>query len=82
MDKVQLKSGIHAFIDEIDNVELLREYYMELKKLINSGKSGIWDSLSKDQKKEIFKSYEESEIEENLVDENVVMEKYHKWITK
>ncbi len=82
MDKVQLKSGIHAFIDEIDNVELLREYYMELKKLINSGKSGVWDSLTKDQKKEIFKSYEESEIEENLVDENVVMEKYHKWITK
>jgi hypothetical protein len=33
--------------------------------------------LPTEQKKEILLSYEESEWEENLIDENVVMEKYN-----
>ena len=80
MDKVQLKSGIHSFIEQIDNLELLEEYYKQLKKIVKSGKSGIWNSLTEEQKNEILLAYEESELEENLVDENVVMEKYNKWI--
>jgi hypothetical protein len=39
-------------------------------------KFGIWDSLSEEQKNEVLLSYAESEMEENLIDENVVMEKY------
>lgn len=80
MDKVQLKSDIHSFIDQIESLELLNDYYIELKRIVESGKSSTWDSLSVEQKKEILLSYEESEQEENLVDENVVMEKYNKWI--
>lgn len=79
MDKVQLKSGIHSFIDQIESLELLNDYYDELKRIIDSRKSNIWDSLSEEQKNEILLSYEESEYEENLIDENVVMEKYNKW---
>jgi len=76
MDIIQLKSGIYSLINQIDNVELLKEYYIELGKIIQSGKSGIWNSLSEEQKNEVLLSYAESEIEENLIDENVVMEKY------
>ena len=79
MDKVQLKSGIHSFIDQIESLDLLNDYYDELKRIIDSRKSNIWDSLSEEQKNEILLSYEESECEENLIDENVVMEKYNKW---
>jgi hypothetical protein len=79
MDKVQLKSGIHSFIDQIESLDLLNDYYYELKRIIDSRKSNIWDSLSEEQKREILLSYEESEQEENLIDENVVMEKYNKW---
>jgi hypothetical protein len=39
-------------------------------------KSGIWDTLSEEQKNEVLLSNAESEMEENLIDENVVMEKY------
>jgi len=38
--------------------------------------SGIWDTLSEERKNEVLLSYAESEMEENLFDENVVMEKY------
>lgn len=79
MDKVQLKSGIHSFIDQIESLDLLKDYYDELKRIVDSRKSNIWDSLSEEQKREILLSYEESESEENLIDENVVMEKYNKW---
>ncbi len=78
MNKVQLKSGIHSFIDQIESIELLNDYYNELKRIVESRKSNIWDSLSAEQKREILLSYEESEHEENLIDENVVMEKYNK----
>lgn len=80
MDIIQLKSGIYSLIDQIENVELLKEYYFELEKIIKSGKSGVWDTLSQKQKNEVLLSYAESELEENLIDENVVMEKYKKWL--
>ena len=79
MDRIELKSNLHSFIDQIENIDLLREYYMEMKKLISTKKSNIWDSLSDEQKKEVLLSYEESENEENLIDNNEVMKKYDKW---
>ncbi|MDY0078732.1 MAG: hypothetical protein RBR87_15795 [Bacteroidales bacterium] len=79
MDKIQLKSGIHAFIDQIDNIELLKDYYNELKGLIKDKKILMWDSLSEGQKREVLLSYDESEQDENLIDNDEVMKKYEKW---
>ena len=76
MDIIQLKSGIYSLVNQIENIELLKEYYFELEKIIQSGKSGIWNTMSEEQKNEVLLSYSESELEENLIDENVVMEKY------
>ena len=80
MDKIELKSNLHSFIDQIENIELIKEYYIELKRLINNKKSKIWDSLTVEQRKEILLSYEESEDDEKLIDNNEVMKKYDKWI--
>ena len=79
MDKIQLKSSIHSFIDQIDNIELLKDYYSELKGLIKSKKTRIWDSLSEGQKREVLLSFDESEQDENLIDNDEVMKKYEKW---
>ena len=79
MDKIQLKSGIHSFIDQIDNIELLKDYYNELKGLIKDKKILMWDSLSEGQKREVLLSYDESEQDENLIDNDEVMKKYEKW---
>ena len=51
MDKVELRSNLHSFIDQIENIELLRDYYREMKNLIKARKSGIWDTLTENQKK-------------------------------
>jgi hypothetical protein len=77
MDKIQLKSNIHSFIDQIDNIDLLKEYYREMKGLIKYNKSGIWDSLTEKQKSEVLLSYAESEDDENLVDNIDLMNKFY-----
>jgi len=78
MDKVELRSNLHAFIDQIENIELLRDYYWEMKRLIKTRKARIWDTLTESQKKGILLSYEESENDNNLIDHEEVMKKYKK----
>lgn len=80
MDKLELKSNLHAFIDQIENIELLRDYYWEMKRLIKTRKTRIWDTLTESQKKEILLSCEESENDNNLIDHEEVMKKYKKWL--
>lgn len=80
MDKVELRSNLHTFIDQIENIELLKEYYWEMKRLINTKKARIWDALTEIQKKEILLSYEESENDNNLIDHEEVIKKYKKWL--
>ena len=57
----------------------LKEYYNELKGLIKNKKTSIWDSLSEEQKREVLLSFDESEFDENLIDNDEVMKKYDKW---
>ncbi len=80
MTLTKLKSNLHTLIDEIGNEELLKEYYYEIKKLVINSKHKIWDTLTKEEKKDVLISFEESENEENLVDNEQVMSKYKKWL--
>ena len=80
MDKTTLKTNLHKFIDQIDSQNLLEEYYQEMKNLIQKSKVNVWDSLTDEQRKEVLLSYEESEMDSNLVDNESVMNKYKKWL--
>ena len=80
MDKVELKTSLHNIIDRIDNIDLLKEYYHEMKKLLKRTESNIWGTLTDEQKKEVLLSFEESENDENLVDHDKVMKNYKKWL--
>lgn len=80
MNVSELKTNFHLLIDQIDNANLLEEYYREMKKIVKSSKSNIWDTLSEKQKQEVFLSYEESEDEVNLIVNEDVMKPYKKWL--
>lgn len=80
MNKTALKTHLHKLIDQIDNQNLLEEYYQELKLLIQKSQVNVWDSLTNEQKKEVLLSYEESEEDQNLIDNNSVMDKYKDWL--
>ena len=67
MTAIDLKSSLHKIVDKIDNEELLRTIYDFLKLRENSQEGRIWKSLTEEQKKEVFLSYEESEDDNNLI---------------
>ena len=66
MGTIELKLDLHRILDKIDNEQLLRTIYEFLKEQENSKEGKIWDTLSEDQKKEVFLSYEESGDDKNL----------------
>jgi len=80
MNKKALKTSLHKLIDKIENQNLLEEYYNEMKTLIQKTQVSAWDSLTEEQKKEVLLSYEESENDDNLMDNDTVMRNYKDWL--
>ncbi len=76
METVDLKSNLHQILDKIDNEQLLRSIYEFLKEREDSYAGQIWNSLTEQQKKEVYQSYEESEHDENLKSWEDVKKKY------
>lgn len=75
----ELKNNFHNLIDDVNDVELLKNYFEGLTLSLNDR---LQNELSEEGKKEILLAYEESEDETNLIDNEVVMEKINKWLQK
>ena len=74
MSTVELKSNIHAIVDTIQNQQFLSMVYEFLKS--NSKTTGVWDSLTAEQKQEVMLAFEKSEDESKLVEADKVLKKY------
>ena len=79
---IRIKDNLHSLIDKIDNDDLLEMVY----KILNSRDKGtegeLIRSLSEEQKKELYESYDESLDESNLIDLNELRAKHSKWFEK
>jgi uncharacterized radical SAM superfamily Fe-S cluster-containing enzyme len=76
MGTIQLKSDLQKIIERIDNEQLLQTVYDFLKQREDSKEGEFWKSLTDEQKKEIYLSYEESENDENLIAWENLKKKY------
>ena len=76
MKAIQLKSDLQKIIERIDNEQLLQTVYDFLKQREDSKEGEFWKSLTKEQKKEIYLSYEETEVDENLIAWENLKKKY------
>ncbi|MFN3758936.1 MAG: hypothetical protein ACK4SF_06945 [Algoriphagus aquaeductus] len=76
MGAAQLKSDLQKIIERIDNEQLLQTVYDFLKQREDSKEGEFWKSLTEEQKKEIYLSYEESENDENLIAWENLKKKY------
>ena len=72
---MDLKSDLHKILDKIENEQLLRAIYDFLKQRENSVEGQIWKTLTEEQKKEVYLSYQESEDDNNLIDWDEVKKK-------
>ena len=75
MGTMDLKSDLHKILDKIENEQLLRAIYDFLKQRENSVEGQIWKTLTEEQKKEVYLSYQESEDDNNLIDWDEVKKK-------
>ena len=72
METIELKLNLHKIVDSIKDERLLRAVYSFLKEREKSEDGLMWESLSPEQKKEVLKAYDESEIESNLLEDDDV----------
>jgi hypothetical protein len=76
-----LKSEFHELIDQIDNPEILVQFYDAISRSVTSENS-LWKSLSKEQQQEVLIAYEESEDESNLISLSAIKSKFKEWPLK
>lgn len=76
MGTMELKSDLHKIVDRIENEQLLRTIYDFLKQGEHAEEGQIWKTLTDEQRKAVFESYEESQHDKNLIDWESVKKKF------
>ena len=76
MNIIEIRNNFHNLIDNLNDAELLKNFYEGLS---NCANKTLLTELSEESKKEIMLAYEESEDENNLIPHEVVKEKHMKW---
>ena len=81
MKLAELKSDFHALIDQIDDPNILSQFYDVMSQSAHQQNS-MWQSLSASQQKALLEAYEDSENEDNLIPFSQIKEKYREWPLK
>jgi hypothetical protein len=76
MGTIELKLDLHKILDKIEDEQLLRTIYEFLKQGENAEIGQIWKTLTEEQRKEVYASYEESKDDKNLTSWEEVKKKY------
>jgi len=78
----ELKQHCHNFIDEIDDITFLEEFYGIFKFHAENKNIDFWDELTEAQQKELDEAFLESEDEKNWISHDEVMKEAEKWLKK
>lgn len=76
MGTTELKSDLFKILDRIEDEQLLRAIYDFLKQSEGDEVGQIWKTLTEEQKKEVYASYEESKDDNSLTSWEDVKKKY------
>ena len=76
MGTIELKTDLHKILDKIENEQLLRTVYDFLKQGQTAVEGQIWKTLTEEQKKEVYLSYEESQNDKNLINWDDIKKKF------
>ncbi|MGF7080003.1 hypothetical protein [Mucilaginibacter sp. UYCu711] len=76
-----LKSEFRELIDQINDQEILAQFYDALNRSVST-EGSLWQSLTKEQKQAVLLAYDESDDEANLVSLSSIKSKYKEWPLK
>ena len=85
MNILELKGTIHDKVSEVQDKTLLQEIYQFINDLMarNTSSSDLMEpNLTAEQQKELELAIEESYLEENWVDHEVVLKSLDRWLKK
>lgn len=75
MNALELKTNLHSIVDKMQNEHVLQSLYDFLKTKENSKNGELCASLSHDQREEVLKAFDESEVEADLIESDLVFRK-------
>ncbi len=76
MSTAELKSDLSKMLEKIDDEQLLRTIYEFLKQGIDEEEGKFWKTLTEDQKRRVYESYEQSKDAKNLIAWETIKKKY------
>ncbi|HEX6892759.1 MAG TPA: hypothetical protein VF141_18755 [Chryseolinea sp.] len=76
MGTMELKSDLLRILNNIEDEQLLRTVYDFLKQGESAEVGQIWKTLTEEQKKEVYASYEESQDDKKLTTWDNIKKKY------
>jgi hypothetical protein len=76
MGTAELKTNLLRILEETDDEQLLRTIYDFIKQSEKLEEGQIWKTLTEEQKRQVYASYEESEQDANLKSWGEVKKKY------
>lgn len=77
-----IKQQFHNLIDQVDDENVLTRYLGAISSEVNGESADFWNDLSPEEQADILEAYKESEDESNLISNEVVKQRYAKWLTK
>jgi hypothetical protein len=80
MNTIELKKSFHLLIDNLDNDNLLVNFYDLIKKRMSTKDGQLWNSLTSQEQEELLIISEESENPDNLISNEVMKNKHKKWL--
>ena len=80
MNTIELKKNLHDLIDSIDNENLLLNFYDLIRRRTSTKEGQLWSRLTKQEKKELLSTLEQSENPGNLISHKEMKKKHNKWL--
>ncbi len=80
MNTLEIKNNIHHLIDNIDNENLLLNFYHILKNRTTTKDGDLWARLTKEEKEDLISAFEESKEDYNLIPNEEMKKKHKKWL--
>lgn len=77
--KVDIKNSLHSLIDKINNQDLLEMVYQLLNAKSANKMGELLNSLTENEREELYKAYDESFDDANLIDLEEIKKKHLKW---
>lgn len=84
MSNLEIKGGLYEMISKVNDKKLLMQLYELITDIVtqNLSDTDFWDELSENQKEELEKAIQESHDDKNLIEHEVVINKFKKWLSE